>query len=127
MPAVDMLQMQRSFAQAPEKLHEYLGQSNIEKAVRLSAAKSRQRARLGLCGFLLTVLRRCHGFERKQKPPGHHCNFLDCRFKRGFVCLRWLAESADFADELESRCSNLVIGSWRFEIEKDFYIAAHGI
>ena len=82
-------------------------------------------ARFRFGGLFFAVFRRRDGFERKEKAPGHHRDFLDCGLKRGFICLGWLAEPADFPDELEGSRADFVVGGWRCEVKKNFDVSAH--
>src|SRR6266404_1939317 len=77
-------------------------------------------------GFFFSILRRRSGFERAEKSLRDAGYFIDCRQKRGFICLRRFVEAADFSHELERSRSNLFVSDRRIEVEKGFDVSAHG-
>ena len=84
-------------------------------------------ASLRFCGLFFTISRRCIRFERTKKTSRDPCYFIDCGYKRGFVCLRRLVEAADFSHELQRRGTNLFGSDRRIEIDKDFDIPAQSL
>src|SRR5712692_10090612 len=92
-----------------------------------SSTESLCSASLRSCGLFFTISRRRIRFERTKKTSRDPCYFIDCGYKRGFVCLRRLVEAADFSHELQRRGTNLFGSDRRIEIEKDFDIPAHSL
>ena len=92
-------------------------QDDTALSLKVFLAESSQRASFGLSGFFFTVFRRGRGFERIEKPPGDHRDFLDGGLERGFIGLGWFCKSADLPDELESRGADFVVGGGRCEVE----------
>ena len=60
--------------------------------------------------------------KKTGRNPG---DLSDRSREREFVCLRRLIEAADFSHELKRGGTNLLIGDWRIEIEKNFDVPAH--
>ena len=89
------------------------------------SAKSFKRTSSGFRRFFLPILGRSRRFERMKQASGDGGNLVDGCEERAFVGLRRLIQAADFSDELERGCSNLLRSDWRIEIEERLDIPAH--
>jgi hypothetical protein len=92
-----------------------------------SRAESFSSANLGFGGFFFAIPRRRIRFQRTKESGRHSGYVVNSGHERAFVRLRRFIEAADFPDELERGGANLIVGDWRIEIEKNFYIPAHSL
>src|ERR1700686_4901478 len=78
-----------------------------------------------LCCLFFPILGWRVGFERAEKTTRDAGYLIDGSQKRGFVRLRRLVKPADLSHKLKRSRSNLFVGDWRIEIEKNLDISAH--
>src|SRR5690606_25829023 len=89
------------------------GQLRLPESLSLVAASS---AGSSFRGLLVTVLRRCAGHERVEEVPRGVRDLSDGAFERVRVGLRGLRRTAHFADVLERRGIDLVVGGGGLEV-----------
>jgi hypothetical protein len=91
-----------------------------------SMSEALRGAGLGFGGFFFAVFGWSGGFHGTQETFGNGGDFLNSSAKLGFICLRRLAEAANFSDELERSRPNFFGSNWRIEVKKRFDVSAHG-
>lgn len=91
----------------------------------LLSPKSFRRPRSRLGGFFFAVPRWRGCLERAQQAGGRCGNFIDGAHESSFVGFRRFVEPADLSYELQRRCTDLVIGNRRLEVEEHLDVSAH--
>lgn len=102
----------------------YSGGPLVER-VRFLCGESFCRTRFGFGGFFGAVFGRGDGVQATEQVAGEVGDFFDGGVEGGFVGFRGIMEAGNFADELQGRGADFVVGDGRCEVKERFDVAAH--